>query len=67
MKRLKLEVGKTYYNRRGEKIIIVKYDGDSEYPYRYKGNDGEWYAEDGSFLLFHESDIDLIKEVKERE
>jgi hypothetical protein len=66
MKRLKLEVGKTYYNRRGKKVTIVEYDGDFEYPYRYKGSDDEWYTEDGSFLLFNESEIDLIKEVKER-
>lgn len=66
MKKLKLEVGKTYRNRRGKKVTIIEYDGDTEYPYRYKGSDSEWYAEDGSFLLFHESEIDLIKEVKER-
>lgn len=66
MKTLKLEVGKTYRNRKGRKVTIVEYDGNTEYPYRYKGSDGERYAEDGSFLLFHESDIDLIKEAKER-
>lgn len=65
MKRLKLEVGKTYRNRRGRKVTIVEYDNDGECPYQYKGIDGEWYTEDGSFLLFNE--FDLIKEEKERE
>jgi hypothetical protein len=65
MKRLKLEVGKTYRNRRGRKVTIVEYDGDSECPYQYKGSKGEWYTEDGSFLLFNE--YDLVEEVKERE
>ena len=65
MKRLKLEVGKTYRNRIGRKVTIVEYDGDSEDLYQYKGSSGEWYTKDGSFLLFNE--YDLVEEVnKER-
>ena len=61
MKKLKLEVGKTYCNRRGEKVTIVEYDGDSEFP--YKDSNDKWYTEDGSFFLFNESEIDLVCEV----
>ena len=64
MSEIKLQVGKTYRNRKGKKVTIVEYDGDSEYPYRYKGSDGEWYAENGRFA-YTESPKDLIEEVPE--
>jgi hypothetical protein len=68
MKRLKLEVGKTYRNRRGEKVTIVKkYDWD-RYPHRYLGDDNEWYAENGKFdYYFEDTPIDLIEEVEKEE
>ena len=62
MKQLKLEVGKTYRNRKGEEVRIVEYDGDPEYPYR--GSDGEWYTESGSYW-HRERPEDLIEEVEE--
>ena len=62
MSEFKLQVGKTYRSRKGKKVTIVEYDGDSEYPYRYKGSDGEWYAENGRFA-YTESPKDLIEEV----
>jgi hypothetical protein len=60
METLKLEVGKTYRNRKGEEVKIVEYDGDPEYPYR--GSDGEWYTESGN-LWYRERPGDLVEEV----
>jgi hypothetical protein len=62
MKTLKLQVGKTYRSRAGEEVRIVEYDGDPEYPYR--GSDGEWYTESGSYW-HRERPEDLIEEVEE--
>ena len=64
MKTLKLEVGKTYRNRKGEEVKIVKNDGKGKFP--YTGSDGGWYTERGRFLLYGEiSSRDLIEEVEE--
>ena len=60
MKQLKLEVGKSYINRKGEVVRIVKKHG-GRYP--CQGNNSKWYAEDGSFDLFPELPEDLIEEV----
>ena len=61
MKTLKLEVGKTYRNRRGEKVTIVKNDGIVEYS--YEGSDGEWYTENGKWsYVSEEHPKDLIEE-----
>lgn len=59
MKTLKLEVGKTYRSRKGEEVRIIE-KLDAEYP--YKGSDGEWYKENGSFW-YNERPEDLIEEV----
>lgn len=62
MKQIKLEVGKTYINRKGEEVKIVWGDSTTKYPCR--GDDWEWYAEDGRFDLdVEESECDLIEEV----
>lgn len=45
--RLQLEVGKTYRNREGDKVKIVGMRAGT--PYRYEGDDGFHYAEDGRF------------------
>jgi hypothetical protein len=63
---LKLEVGKTYRNRKGREITIVKYSNDREYAFRYTGSDGKWYAEDGRFDKFYNEPLyDLIEEVED--
>ncbi len=64
MKQLKLEVGKTYRNRNGEEVKIVKNDGRGAYP--YEGSDGEWYTENGKWGYASKGDLeDLIEEVAE--
>jgi signal peptidase I len=63
MSNIKLQVGKTYRNRKGEEVKIVEYNGDSEYP--YGGSDSEWYTESGRFEYFTKSPEDLIEEVPE--
>ena len=63
MKNLRLEVGKTYRNRKGEEIRIVDNDGISAYS--FKGSDGKWYAVNGRFdHFFEDSPLDLIEEVE---
>ena len=47
MKTLKLEVGKTYRNRKGEEVKIVGNDNTPWYPCR--GSNDKWYTESGSF------------------
>src|SRR5690554_5612076 len=62
MSKIKLEVGKTYRNRNGEEVKIVKNNGRGEYP--YEGSDDEWYTENGRFdLHVAESSHDLIEEI----
>ena len=64
MSEIKLQVGKTYRNRKGEKVKIVGKDREGKFP--YTGSDGEWYTERGRFLLYGEiSSRDLIEEVEE--
>ena len=64
MKTLKLQVGKTYRNRKGEEVKIVGKDRTGKFP--YTGSDGGWYTERGRFLLYGEiSSRDLIEEVEE--
>jgi hypothetical protein len=62
MKTLKLQVGKTYRNRKGEEVKIVeKYSGGK---CLHKGNNGEWYTKNGSFACsFGDPSFDLIEEV----
>lgn len=64
MSEIKLEVGKTYINRKGEEVGIVSKGNAADYPYR--GSNGELYAESGRFDLdVGESEYDLIEEVPE--
>jgi hypothetical protein len=64
MKKLKLEVGKTYRSRNGKRVEIVENDGKDRYPFR--GDNDEWYAESGRWHDFDEEDPeDLIEEVPE--
>lgn len=64
MKTLKLEVGKTYQNRKGEEVRIVEKNNTTEYLYR--GSDDEWYTESGRWRDFGSEDPeDLIEEVPE--
>lgn len=62
MKKIKLEIGKTYRNRKGELVGIVGKNSAGRPP--YKGSDGEWYAEDGKWQYFGaEFPEDLVEEV----
>ena len=62
MKTLKLQVGKTYRNRKGKEVrIIRKVSSMGAYP--YQGINGEWYAESGSYW-HREHPEDLIEEVE---
>lgn len=60
MKQIKLEVGKTYRNRRGEEVRIAGFAEGIQYP--YKGSKGMWYRVDGRWANA-ESPQDLIAEV----
>lgn len=61
MKAIKLKVGKTYRNRRGERVKIVRKDNTRKYHYR--GSNDEWYTESGKWNTFHkEHPEDLIEE-----
>lgn len=61
MSEIKLEVGKTYRNRKGEEVKIVE---KSVGLYSYKGSNGGWYAENGRYFYYlEESSNDLIEEV----
>lgn len=64
MKTLKLEVGKTYINRKGDKVRIVKKDDAPFGPYPYRSEDGYSYQENGRFWHTEWTD-DLIEEVPE--
>lgn len=63
MSEIKLQVGKTYRNREGEKIKII--GKNNQYRYPYQGDNGCWYAESGRFEYLTKSPKDLIEEVPE--
>src|SRR5690554_6684029 len=64
MKQIKLEVGKTYRNRKGKEVKITSCDGGYSHPYR--GSGGNWYTESGRWdNLSTEHPEDLIEEVPE--
>jgi hypothetical protein len=64
MKTLKLQVGKTYRNRKGEEVKIVK--RDNQYIKPYQGSNGKWYTESGKWgIISGEHPKDLIEEVEE--
>jgi|SRR5690606_9393394 len=65
---LKLEVGKTYLNRSGEKVTIHKYEPSYAFPFigAYTNGDETSFREDGVWYSnYSPSDKDLISEVKE--
>ena len=62
MSNIKLQVGKTYRNRKGEEVKIIKNENGGEYI--YKGSNSQWYTESGRFnCQSQESPYDLIEEV----
>lgn len=64
MKTLKLEVGKTYRNRKGEEVKIVRKDNKG-WDY-WDGSNGEWYYESGKWsYVTKEHPDDLVEEVSE--
>ena len=54
---IKLHVGYVGKTRDGKRVEIVECDGDKYWG--YKGNDGEWYREDGRFSV-EPSQYDII-------
>lgn len=62
METLKLEVGKSYINREGKEVKIIKKDDQNTYP--CQGDNGEWYAESGRFAYTTETPYDLIEEIE---
>lgn len=64
MSKLKLEVGKSYRNRRGDVVTIVEYNPAMQ-AWNYIGNNASGYNEDGSwFDPKAELPMDLIEEVE---
>lgn len=62
MKSLKLEVGKTYRNRKGEEVEIVR-KGNKGWDH-WEGSNGEWYYESGKWsYVTKEHPDDLVEEV----
>ena len=60
MKKIKLEVGKTYRNRKGEEVKIIE-TNDSIWP--FVGDNEESYNEQGRFYSVNcDSSYDLIEE-----
>jgi len=63
---MKLQVGKTYLNRRGEKVTIVSFFENRDYPYRDYNND--IYTEHGCYFDTEiPSPSDLISEYKHKD
>lgn len=63
MKNLKLEVGKTYLNRKGERVKIVKDTGDKIFP--FSGDNCFSYTLDGRYWYnWKDSAFDLIAEAE---
>ena len=58
---LKLEVGKTYRNRKGREVKIVEYIERGSIPFR--GDDGNTYTKSGQYDLTGIDDLDLIEEI----
>lgn len=64
---IKLEVGKTYLNRVGEKVTIHKYEPSPSFPFIgiYENGDQRYFKKDGSWALIGTSTKDLICEIEE--
>jgi len=61
---MKLEVGKSYNNRLGGMVKIIKKTGHKVYP--FVGNNGETYTESGRVLDYIDGEEDIIREVNTR-
>ena len=55
---MKLEVGKSYRTRAGEKVTIINSNNDPHYP--FKGDNKNCYKENGRVWRYTEDEIDLI-------
>jgi len=60
---LNLEVGKSYLNREGDVVKIVR-KGFHSTTYPYISEEGEFYRSNGNYLLGKKNKEDLIKEFK---
>ena len=58
---MKIELGKTYRNRKGKEVKITLATGHRTYPFR--GDNGYTYSLYGSYDLSKYDDLDLIAEV----
>lgn len=61
---LKLEVGKSYLTRGGEKVIIKEFNVGYKYPY---GCEEYSYTEDGFHYIDDTSELDLIEEIQDEQ
>jgi len=61
---LKLEVGKTYLDRSGNKVKIVKHYPDAAY-YHFGATDGKIWTDGGKYYDDDTDDLDLISEYVE--
>ena len=63
--RMKLEVGKTYLDRNGDKVTIIRHDTNDLRP--YMGDDECRYQSDGRSSYFKKnSEWDLIEEAPDQ-
>ncbi len=60
---MKLEVGKTYFNRKREKIKIVDYKPEKRWP--FIGHDGTDYSPNGFYGLHGVGAYDLVIETSQ--
>ena len=56
---MKLEVGKTYSNRSGDKIKIIAYNPENRWP--FIGHDGTDYTKDGWYGIHGVGAYDLVR------
>lgn len=59
---LRIEVGKTYLDRKGRKVKLINNDGHEEYP--FDGDNGKSYTEKGTVYTELRDAADLVEEVK---
>ncbi len=57
---MKLELGKSYRTRDGEKVVIVSVDGGLGIHYPFNGDNNQTYREDGRMYSGQEDGIDLV-------
>ena len=56
---IKLAVGKTYLNRRGEKVTIISNDGHKTFPFNCANSS---YTPDGKYYILSDDEKDLVAE-----